>query len=107
MTHRAAIGIDIGGTKTLCLLVNEEFKVLDEAKFKTAPRQGQKNFTANLTRVLKGLKQTAKAKKLNLVGVGAGCAGSVDVEKGTIKAAPNLRSLEGYTIGKRSSMPSD
>src|SRR5437870_4223631 len=100
MTHRAAIGIDIGGTKTLCLLVNDELKVLEEVKFKTAPRHGQKPFTASLTPVLKRLKQTAKAKNLNLVAVGVGCAGSIDEEKRTIKSAPNLRRLEGYAIGR-------
>src|SRR5437868_2419246 len=100
MTVRAAIGIDIGGTKTLCLLVNEDLKIISSVKFKTASRKSKRGFTDRLTRVLKELKNSAKHQELTLVAVGAGCAGSVDTFEGKIKAAPNLLFLEDYPIAK-------
>ena len=39
MGKRAAIGIDIGGTKTLCALLNDRFEILEEVKFKTSAHQ--------------------------------------------------------------------
>ena len=48
MRKSAVLGIDIGGTKTLCLLVDRDLRVLDEIKFKSAPDKGCKEFTENL-----------------------------------------------------------
>jgi glucokinase len=100
MSRRASLGIDIGGTKTLCLLLDEDLKVVGEAKFKTDVSQGQKRFTAELLASIRQLKRLAKNKGLKLVGVGIGCAGQVDQKKGSIKAAPNVHFLENYPVGR-------
>ena len=61
MSKRGVIGIDIGGTKTLFALFNEEFSLLQEIKFETQPGKSKKRFTAELTGALEKL--TAKAKR--------------------------------------------
>jgi glucokinase len=100
MNHEAAVGIDVGGTKTLCVLVDKDCSLLDEIRFKTAPEEGRNAFTKKLTQAAKKLETRARERKLSIVGIGVGCAGSVDYEKLKIKVSPNLRCLENYSIGK-------
>jgi glucokinase len=100
MSKAAALGIDVGGTKTLCLLVDSRCQPLEEIKFKTAPEEGRGEFTKNLLHAVFELKSIADQKKLKITGIGVGCAGSVDAEAGRIISAPNLLCLEDYPIGK-------
>jgi glucokinase len=96
----AAVGIDVGGTKTLCVLLDKHFRRLDELKFKTAPEEGRHRFTRRLTDSVGALVTTARAKGLEVVAVGIGSAGSVDEKEIRIKASPNLMMLENYPLGK-------
>jgi glucokinase len=98
MSRAAALGIDVGGTKTLCLLVNNRSQPLGEVKFKTAPHEGRKAFTRNLLHAVTELKTKADERKLKIVGIGVAFAGSVDPQAGRIIIAPNLLCLEDYPI---------
>jgi glucokinase len=100
MKRPAAIGIDLGGTKTLCVLVDKQCRLLDSVKFKTAPHEGRAQFTRNLIASTTALEKVAQSKKMDLVGIGVGCAGQVDYKKIKIKRSPNLLCLENYPIGK-------
>jgi glucokinase len=97
MTKPVALGIDIGGTKTLCLLVNKDGEILRSEKFKTA-EDGADQFRKDLLRTVWSLRDYSQRKKLKLLGVGVGLAGSMDEKKGRIKTAPNLLCLEGFPI---------
>jgi predicted NBD/HSP70 family sugar kinase len=46
MRKPAAIGIDVGGTKTLCMLVDRHFRRFEQAKFKSATEGGRIRFTS-------------------------------------------------------------
>src|ERR1041385_2234949 len=87
MNKRAAVGIDVGGTKTLALLVDEKFRTLADVKFKTRPDNGRNGFTRKLLAAVESLRKTARAKKFTIVGCGVGCAGLVDEEKLKIKTS--------------------
>ena len=100
MSHPAALGIDIGGTKTLCLLVNKNRVVLQATKFKTEAHEGRNQFTDNLQESVKELSQRASKKGYKLVGAGVGFAGSVTSKRGLVKASPNLICLEGFPLGR-------
>ena len=100
MRKPAAVGIDVGGTKTLCVLVDKHFRQLTQVKFKTANGGERPRFTRKLTESLQGLLNEARAKGFDIVGVGIGSAGTVDHEDMVIKTSPNLTMLENYPIGK-------
>jgi glucokinase len=100
MNKVAALGIDVGGTKTLCLLVDSHCELLEEIKFKTAPDEGRGEFTKNLLQAVAELKAKSDERGLRIVGIGVGCAGSVDAQTGRIVKAPNLLCLEDYPIAK-------
>jgi glucokinase len=99
---RATIGIDIGGTKSLYALFDEDFEILAEEKLPTRPgKGGLKAFNRTMAKVVKGLLREARRHRLRVTVVGAGCAGRVDIRKGIIRAAPNLDFLDGYELRKR------
>ena len=100
MNKVAALGIDVGGTKTLCLLVNSRCEPIDQIKFKTAPDEGRGEFTKNLLQAVTELKTKSDERDLEIGGIGVGCAGSVDAKRGRIVNAPNLLCLEDYPIAK-------
>jgi glucokinase len=99
MKRPVALGVDIGGTKTLCLLVDDRRRVLSHFKFKTDPDAGAPEFRKNLLRAAKSLEREARAGRRRLVGAGVGCAGVVDHKTGSLKIAPNLLALEGFLVG--------
>ena len=99
---RAAIGIDIGGTKSLYALFDEDFEVLAEEKLPTDPGEaGIDGFDKAMRKAVKGLARECRRRGLRLAAVGAGCAGLVNMRKGTIRSAPNLRFLESYAMRSR------
>src|SRR5262245_12959917 len=100
MKKPAAVGIDVGGTKTLCVLVDRHFKLLEQIKFKTAPEEGRNRFTHRLRDSVGALVNTARARGLDVAAVGVGCAGTVDEKEARIVVSPNLMELEDYPIGK-------
>jgi glucokinase len=100
MSKPAALGVDIGGTKTLCVLVNKQTEPIERVKFKTAPHRGKDKFAQKLTEALKALEEVANEKGLKIAGIGLGCAGRVDDKSNRILSAPNLMCLEGYPLGK-------
>ncbi len=100
MKKPAAVGIDVGGTKTLCVLVDKHFRLLDQVKFKTAPELGREHFARKLRESVRSLAAHARGKGLEVVAVGIGCAGVVDEKEIRIHTSPNLMILENYSIGK-------
>ncbi|HEV8544177.1 MAG TPA: ROK family protein [Verrucomicrobiae bacterium] len=100
MRERAVIGVDIGGTKTLCALINERFKLRQYFKFKTSPPDGRPKFMQELGNSIEMLKRRAAREHLEVVGIGLACAGKVDSETGKIINAPNVLWLEGFQIGR-------
>ena len=100
MGKRAAIGIDIGGTKTLCALINERFEILEQVKFKTSAHEGRPLFTKRLVRAVKSLAAQSRKSGLQLTGIGIASAGRVNAEKCSIESSPNVLWLEGFQIGR-------
>jgi glucokinase len=99
--NRAAIGIDIGGTKTLYALLDQDFEVIAEEKLPS--RSGADPLAAfeeGLEKSIRALMRAASKRKLRVDFVGAGVAGVPD-GSGTIASCPNLEFLEGYRLGKR------
>jgi len=93
----ATIGIDIGGTKTLCALFDDRFEALAEEKFRSAPEKGGvKAFDRQLRTAVKTLLAESVRRGRAVHFVGVGCAGEVDMREGLLKRSPNLLFLEGY-----------
>jgi predicted NBD/HSP70 family sugar kinase len=79
MSKPAALGIDIGGTKTLCVLVDKHCRTVAMEKFKTV-RDGVRQFRTDLSRAVSRLKSAAVRKRYKVLGIGVGLAGEMDPE---------------------------
>jgi glucokinase len=94
----AVIGIDIGGTKTLCALFDQKFRLIEEVKFKTDPVEGRRTFVHQITKAIKHLLRAAREHKLDVLGAGGAIAAKVDNKRGLIKSAPNILCLEDFSM---------
>lgn len=100
--NRATIGIDIGGTKTLSALLDEDFEVIAEEKLRS--RSGDDplaEFEKGLEKSIRTLLKAARKRGLRVAYVGAGVAGQADFPSGAIRSAANLEFLEGYPLARR------
>ena len=96
----AVLGIDIGGTKTLCALVDDKQKLVHKLVFDTDTTQGAKEFRRELTKAAKSLEARARKSRLTLIGAGAAVAGQVDTETCTVVNAPNVVFLQNFKLGR-------
>ena len=87
------IGIDIGGTNLRAALFDEDFTLID--KFKVG-NEVEKGPEYNLNKLVIGVKERWSYK--GIIAVGVGCPGPLDIKKGKILVAPNLRTWEYFDV---------
>lgn len=86
-----AIGIDVGGTKTLFVLIDEQGRVLKRVKRATpSNKQELLKMLVDGIRELKG-RETIK-------GIGLGLAGFLDSERGIMRFSPNIPSINNLNF---------
>jgi glucokinase len=95
------IGIDIGGTKILACLLDKDFDVVSEIKFKTKPAKGERYFLKSLVDAIHFVLRDAKVSARDVAGIGIGCPGFIDAAKGEVVGSPNIPFLKHYPLGKR------
>ncbi len=93
---KSAIGLDIGATKTLGVLVDEQGRVVEQVREATEPGPDGVVRTAELVVAHLG----AAADGTRAASVGLGIPGLVDVERGVVKHAVNL-GLDGAWVPLR------
>ncbi|MBF0543682.1 MAG: ROK family protein [Candidatus Riflebacteria bacterium] len=84
------IGIDIGGSKIMAALFNNEFKILSTKREKFKERT---NITGGIEFIKKLVSEVlvgANLKIDSICGIGVGCPGPLDIDKGLVFEAPNL-----------------
>lgn len=79
------IGIDIGGTNTKLIVMDDGNALLHEERFYTAPENGAADFIRRLCAAARRLKNEWRPAS-----IGIGIAGDVDPEKGVLRFSPNL-----------------
>ena len=87
------IGIDIGGTNLRAALFDEDFTLIDKFKVGNEVPKGPEY---NLNKIVTRIKEVWNYK--SIVAVGVGCPGPLDIKKGKILVAPNLRTCECFNV---------
>jgi len=100
MAKRSVLGFDIGGTKTLCLLVDDAYRIVHSIKFQTAPSEGKAAFVKRFDAATRDLVTRARKLKLEMVGAGVAVAGQIEFHKKIIKKTPNVVFLEGLNVAR-------
>jgi len=94
------IGIDIGGTKILGVLLNDAFKVEAEIKLKTRPDRGEAHFLHSLDECVDSLIQDAGIKRDRVTAIGAGCPGFITAS-GVVTRSANIPFLKNYPLAQK------
>lgn len=84
------VGFDLGGTKMLATVFDQDFQPLASKRKKTKGNTGQE---AGLQRILQTITEaldSAGVPREKLSGIGAGCPGPLDLAAGLILFTPNL-----------------
>jgi glucokinase len=86
-------GIDLGGTKIQAAVIDEQNKVLGQARRPTPTEGGPKDVAKEMAETLREAAQAAKLKPAALNGIGVGSPGVI--EGGEVSSARNLPGWEG------------
>lgn len=84
------IGFDLGGTKMLACVLDENFNVLGSARKSTHGSQGPARGLKRMVVSIREAMAAANVDPARIMGIGIGCPGTVDTEKGILITAPNL-----------------
>ena len=94
-------GIDLGGTKIQAVVVDDDSKVLAQARVPTPTEGGPADVSEAMAGALRTAAHEAGTGTAQLNGVGVGSPGAVDEEDGTVSSARNLPGWEGtFALGK-------
>ncbi len=99
MPENYRIGFDLGGTKMLSILYNEDFEPIARERRKT---RGHEGVESGLNRICETIDRTldkADVSADQLIGIGVGCPGTLNLDAGVIMDAPNL-GWKNAKIGK-------
>lgn len=99
--NRYWVGVDIGGTKILAALLNERFRLIGESKDRVDPNKGEKYFFKSVISALEVVLEERKVEKKKLAGIGIGCPGMIDSDRGMVKLSPNIAFLKNYPLAEK------
>jgi glucokinase len=90
MQNPYSCGFDLGGTKMLCIIFDENQKIVARKRKKTKGTEGAQ---AGVMRIAELIRETFTENNLPLEGLGSlgiGCPGPVDMDNGIVNVAVNL-----------------
>jgi glucokinase len=84
------LGFDLGGTKMMAAVFNGDFKVVASVRAKTKGTGGRQAVLARIQGTIAEVLREAGLDASGLGGIGVGCPGPLDLNRGVILHAPNL-----------------
>jgi glucokinase len=84
------LGFDLGGTKMMATVFDSRFKIKGFHRTKTKGHEGAKEVMARMLETIREALDESHVKASQLGGIGVGCPGPLDLDKGIILHAPNL-----------------
>lgn len=99
---KAVVGADIGGTNIKVVLVDPpKGKVIDQFNLKTSAESGATAIVSELGTTLNRMIAKAKEDSIQVGVMGVGCAGAIDLRKGSVSVSPNLPGWQGFPLQER------
>ena len=84
------VGFDLGGTKMLAAVFDANFRVVARRRKKTKGHEGAESGVERIALTIRQVLEEAQIRPNQLAGIGVGCPGPVDLDKGIIHEAVNL-----------------
>ncbi|MBN2243011.1 MAG: ROK family protein [Acidobacteria bacterium] len=83
-------GFDLGGTKMQATIYDDGFKILAARRRKTRAQDGAGNGVDRMIQTVSEAVEEAGLRTGQLAGIGVGCPGPLDLDKGILLDTPNL-----------------
>ena len=84
------VGIDLGGTKILAGVFDEDLKIISRAKKSTKAKQGVEGVIDRIAACANEAVEEAKLEWEEISGIGIGAPSPIDTKTGVVLSAPNL-----------------
>ncbi|MFW6303091.1 MAG: ROK family protein, partial [Candidatus Sumerlaeota bacterium] len=84
------IGFDLGGTKMLACVVNQDFEIVSKSKKKTKAEKGQEEGLKRVEKCINSALEDAGIEPDQLLGIGFGLPGVLDLKEGRIVRLMNV-----------------
>ncbi|MBN2450564.1 MAG: ROK family protein [Lentisphaeria bacterium] len=84
------IGFDLGATKMLAKVFDDDFKELGSKRRRTKGHEGVEAGLERIVETIEAALKDAKIEKEQIAGIGLGCPGPLDLDKGILLNTPNL-----------------
>ena len=84
------LGFDLGGTKMMATVFDKDFNIVAYRRKKTKDGKGAKGLLTRIVETIEEALQAAHLSPRRLGGIGFGCPGWLDLDRGVILFAPNL-----------------
>jgi glucokinase len=97
---RYAIGVDLGGTKILAAVVDQQGRVIGKGKKSTQADKGPEGVIDRIGKAMDEALVDAKLTKRNITGIGIGAPGIVDSSRAFVIEITNIPGFRDIDIGK-------
>lgn len=95
--NKYAIGVDIGGTNIKLGIISDAGKIVKKGMVETRAEGGPE---VVVSQIKKGITELLLKNDKKIAGVGIGCAGTVNQEKGIVENPPNLPKWDKVPLGR-------
>jgi glucokinase len=89
MGRRLAVGVDLGGTNVRVALGDEKGRILAKISERTEKTRGPEGISEQIAQIIRSLEKEA-AKKGQILGIGIGSAGPLDLRRGGLMKPTNI-----------------
>lgn len=94
--NKFAVGVDIGGTNIKLGIISDTGEIVKKGMVETKAEGGPDSV---VSQIKKGINELLLKNDKKIVGIGIGCAGTVNQEKGTVENPPNLPKWDKVPLG--------
>ncbi len=84
------VGFDLGGTKMLATVFDEQFRIVGSRRRRSKGQAGSRSGTARIIETIQQALAEANVEPSAVLGIGVGAPGMLDLDKGVLLHAPNL-----------------
>lgn len=93
-SDRCWVGFDLGGTKMLAIVTDEKFQPIARKRRKTRSDEDNSTGMGRVINTIERVLEEAGIPKERLAGIGIGCPGMLDLDRGIVRDAGNLGWLD-------------
>ncbi|GAH91396.1 unnamed protein product, partial [marine sediment metagenome] len=90
LEKKYSIGVDLGGTNIVSAIVNYQGEILHIIKVPTYTERGKEETIKRIKNIIHKTISKSEVEQNNIIGIGVGAPGPLDIERGIINFAPNL-----------------